>query len=387
MQPILDPEHAHLLGAYALPGTLIAFDYDGTLAPIVREPAHAHMRPRTRELLTLLARRFPVAVISGRGRADVLRLLAGVPLVEVVGNHGAESLTALPDEIVARVRAWRAQLQPVLAQLPGSALEDKGWSLAIHYRGCADAAAAAQAVRTAASTLPRARLVPGKAVLNVVSDDAPDKGAALLDLQRRAHCVRILFAGDDDTDDDVFRLQRAHPILGIQVGARATSLASYALRAQLEIDPLLERLLGADARAASGPAAAWPVALASGRAEARYRARTFVTESTMSAPVYALNLFDVSSKEEYMAYSRRSAREVAAHGGRVVALGKFREVATGEIQPRQVLILVEWQSKAAFDSYCNDPALADLHPHRVNGTRNYIWHLYDRLDDLRPLLK
>ena len=107
----------------------------------------------------------------------------------------------------------------------------------------------------------------------------------------------------------------------------------------------------------------------------------------MSTAVYALNLFDVHDKAEYLAYSRRSAREVAAHGGRVVALGRFRESAAGEIQPRSVMVLVEWASKAAFDSYCNDPALADLHPHREQGTRNYIWHLFDKLEDLRPILK
>jgi uncharacterized protein (DUF1330 family) len=103
--------------------------------------------------------------------------------------------------------------------------------------------------------------------------------------------------------------------------------------------------------------------------------------------VYALNLFDISDREEYLAYSKRSAKEVQAHGGRVVALGKFREAAAGDIEPRQVLILVEWNSKEAFDGYCNDPKLADLHPHRVNGSSGYIWHLFDRLDDLRPLLK
>jgi uncharacterized protein (DUF1330 family) len=106
-----------------------------------------------------------------------------------------------------------------------------------------------------------------------------------------------------------------------------------------------------------------------------------------SGPVYALNLFDVADRDEYIAYSRRSAKEVAAHGGRVVALGRFRESATGDIAPRTVLILVEWASKEAFESYRNDPALADLHPHRVNGTRNYIWHLFDKLEDLRPILK
>jgi heme-degrading monooxygenase HmoA len=59
----------------------------------------------------------------------------------------------------------------------------------------------------------------------------------------------------------------------------------------------------------------------------------------------------------------------------------------GEIKPRSVLILVEWESKAAFDSYRKDPKIADLHPHREKGTCDYIWHLFDKLDDLRPILK
>ena len=102
--------------------------------------------------------------------------------------------------------------------------------------------------------------------------------------------------------------------------------------------------------------------------------------------MYALNLFDLASRDEYLAYSRRSAREVAAHGGRVVALGRFRDSVVGDVAPRQVLILVEWESRAAFESYRDDPALADLHPHRENGTSGYVWHLFDRLDDLRGLL-
>ena len=107
----------------------------------------------------------------------------------------------------------------------------------------------------------------------------------------------------------------------------------------------------------------------------------------MTGPVYALNLFDVSNREEYLAYSRRSTKEVQAHGGRVVALGKFRESAVGDIEPRSVLILVEWDSREAFESYRNDPALQDLHSHRVNGTSNYVWHVFDKLTDLRPILK
>jgi len=103
--------------------------------------------------------------------------------------------------------------------------------------------------------------------------------------------------------------------------------------------------------------------------------------------IYALNLFNVANRDEYLAYSKRSAREVQAHGGRVVALGRFREAMAGEIEPRQVLILVEWDSKQAFDSYCSDPKLADLHPHREKGAGDYIWQLFDRLEDLRPIFK
>jgi uncharacterized protein (DUF1330 family) len=100
-----------------------------------------------------------------------------------------------------------------------------------------------------------------------------------------------------------------------------------------------------------------------------------------------LNLFNVSNKDEYLAYARRSAAQVEAHGERVLALGKFLAAAVGDMTPRNVLILVEWSSRQAFDSYCYDPAPADLHPHRIDGTDSYIWHLFDKLEDLGPILK
>jgi len=99
----------------------------------------------------------------------------------------------------------------------------------------------------------------------------------------------------------------------------------------------------------------------------------------MAGPIYALNL-----RDEYLAYSRRSSKEVQTHGGRVVALGRFREAVAGEIKPRSVMIVVEWTSKEAFDGYCNDTNIADLHPHRDKGACDYIWHLFDKL---RPILK
>ena len=102
--------------------------------------------------------------------------------------------------------------------------------------------------------------------------------------------------------------------------------------------------------------------------------------------LYALNLFDLAPNDDYRAYSRRSAEAVGAHGGKVVALGRLAGAAEGgDAAPRQVMVLVEWPSREAFDAFVDDPANADLHPLREHGTERYLWWLYDRLDDLRPL--
>lgn len=102
--------------------------------------------------------------------------------------------------------------------------------------------------------------------------------------------------------------------------------------------------------------------------------------------LYALNLFDLADNDLYRQYSRRSAAAVGKYGGRVVALGRLRDGAPQlGGSPRQVMILVEWPSHDEFDSFVADPEHEDLHPLREDGTRNYLWWLYDSLEDLRPL--
>jgi uncharacterized protein (DUF1330 family) len=93
-----------------------------------------------------------------------------------------------------------------------------------------------------------------------------------------------------------------------------------------------------------------------------------------AVPLYALYLFDLADNEDYRAYSRRSLDAVLAHEGRVIALGRHeRHVAElGPDEPRQVLVLVGWASREAFDGFLSDPELADLHPLRENGTHRCI---------------
>jgi uncharacterized protein (DUF1330 family) len=103
--------------------------------------------------------------------------------------------------------------------------------------------------------------------------------------------------------------------------------------------------------------------------------------------LYALNLFDLADNDMYRQYSRRSAQAVGKHGGRVVALGRLDGIQEGEpdVRPRTVMILVEWPSRESFRAFLDDPEHAALHPLREDGTRNYLWWLYERLEDLRPI--
>jgi uncharacterized protein (DUF1330 family) len=79
---------------------------------------------------------------------------------------------------------------------------------------------------------------------------------------------------------------------------------------------------------------------------------------------------------------------VKKHGGRIVALGRLGEaldVGGPGVEPRQVMVLVEWFSQEAFEALLEDPENADLHPLRRDRTQNYLWWTYERLEDLRPL--
>lgn len=102
--------------------------------------------------------------------------------------------------------------------------------------------------------------------------------------------------------------------------------------------------------------------------------------------VYALNLFDLAPNDDYREYSKGSRDAVEKHGGRVVAIGKSAgAVISDGASPRTAMILVEWPSAESFDAFQTDGALGELHGLRESGTKNYLWWVYESLDDLRPL--
>lgn len=242
MRNILSEENREILEQLAWSNLLVAFDFDGTLAPIVRVPGRALMRGTTRRLLEELARLYPCIVISGRAQSDALKRLRGIGLDQVLGNHGIEPWQATP-QLTRKVRAWRPQLEQRLARIKGVQVEDKTFSVAVHYRRSREKGKARAAILQAAAALRGVRIVGGKQVVNILPGGASNKGAALERERERLHCDTAIYVGDDETDEDVFALDQPGRLLTIRVGAKRASLARYCIRGQTQVDELLRALI------------------------------------------------------------------------------------------------------------------------------------------------
>lgn len=196
------------------------------------------MRPETRESLARLASAFPVVILSGRAGEDVAGRLDGIGIERILGNHGAE--IAAGAAVSPMVKGWLATLQRDLGETEGVWIENKGLSLAVHYRQAPKKTEARQNILMAVQRIVGARVFAGKQVINLTLPNAPHKGAALAAERDRLGCNWALFVGDDDNDEDAFGIDGN--LVATRVGKSRRSRARYYLRNQLEIDLLLDRL-------------------------------------------------------------------------------------------------------------------------------------------------
>jgi trehalose 6-phosphate phosphatase len=184
------PEHAGLF-----------LDFDGVLAPIVARPEDAAVPPETRAELERLAGRYRlVAVVSGRPGADV-RAHIGLDGIVYVGTHGLE--------LDPQAEAWRTRIHAFgeAAPWPADQVEDKGLTVALHYRDRDDES---EAVKELEALAARARSEGfatrfGRKVLEVLPPLDSNKGTAVRRLLDESGLRRVLVAGDDTTDLDAFR--------------------------------------------------------------------------------------------------------------------------------------------------------------------------------------
>ncbi len=207
----------------------VLLDIDGTLAPIVRHAADAHVPEATRTLLIEIARRYRVVgCVSGR-RAVTARQIVAIGTLAYVGNHGGELLrpgAARPEvdpgfaEWTARVRAFAARVYTPEHQRIRVRSEDKDAIAAFHWRGAPDEEVAAAAVREIAAQAEQEGFAVhwGRKVLEVRPPVTFDKGLGIAALLRGASVEAALYVGDDTTDLDAFR--------GLRELVRSGSLAS-----------------------------------------------------------------------------------------------------------------------------------------------------------------
>ena len=198
---------------------VLFLDIDGTLAPIAPRPEYALIPAETRDALTALVQ-LPgvhVAIVSGRSAGDAARLVA-MDGVWIIGNHGFEiaapneAPAARPDVAMYEERVARAasRCAEFAAEIEGVIVEDKHWTLSVHYRLAHPQFV--PEIRERMEAIAREtelRLTSGKEVLELRPPVAVDKGTAAVELARRlgacADGGSSLFAGDDRTDEDAFR--------------------------------------------------------------------------------------------------------------------------------------------------------------------------------------
>jgi len=176
----------------------VLLDVDGTLAPIVARPELAAVPEATQAEVRRLTERYAlVGAVSGRSGADAARLL-GVDGVTYVGVHGLE--------LAPEAERWRKTLQPFAAER-WPWVEDKGLTVAFHWREAPDEADAVQVLESVASRAEGVGLEArwGRKVLEVRPPVDADKGTAVRALLAAHGLRRALYAGDDTTDLDAFR--------------------------------------------------------------------------------------------------------------------------------------------------------------------------------------
>lgn len=230
------------LASFAHSNVLLAFDYDGTLAPIAATPERARMRRATRELLARAARLYPCVVISGRALDDVAKRLRRIPVWYLFGNHGLEP-AAPGTELPTPASEWARLLRRRLTRDSGVVIEDKRYSLTIHYRNARNRAEAIAAIDRAIADLPGVRALGGSEAVSLLPSGGANKGVALRQACRLFACDTAIYVGDDATDEDAFGSSYPEQLLTIRIGTADPSRARYHLASQEDIDELLRILV------------------------------------------------------------------------------------------------------------------------------------------------
>ena len=246
MRPCLtSPQGMAALNRLLRGPALIAFDFDGTLARICANPHQVSVHPTWVKHLKQINQRWPLAVISGRQLKDLAPRLGFEPAF-IAGNHGAESAVTQSDRLTPQfldeARKTLAKHQEKIASL-SIEVEDKGLSLAVHYRRSDVPRDAAVLIADLLASLSSALQVShGRAVFNITMRDLPNKGDALMSAMRLSGVEDALYVGDDSNDEAAFSAASPRSVT-IKIGStRLPTAARFALPTQRQLGRVLRML-------------------------------------------------------------------------------------------------------------------------------------------------
>jgi trehalose 6-phosphate phosphatase len=233
----------------------VLLDIDGTILDIAPTPGAVIVPASLRKALTRLSGKTggALALVSGRSLGDIDLLFAPLRL-PAIGGHGAEMrLSPHDDAERENARVLDGDLRERVAELavgsPGVLVEDKGYSLAVHYRLAPEQEGRVKrAVAAIRADWPKEpiEVLPGKSVVEIKSAGF-HKGAAIRELMQHKPFAgrRPIFIGDDVTDESAFAVMPEFKGMGFSVGRRAPGTA-YCFAAPSDVRRWLERLSGSD---------------------------------------------------------------------------------------------------------------------------------------------
>jgi trehalose-phosphatase len=254
MRYLLNKPITEILGKY--PQYFIFLDFDGTLSPIARTPDSAVLPGSTKKIIAELSKcgRTKLAVISGRKLSDIKRIV-GINKMIYAGNHGMEiqgegikRTIKVPTWFAAAKRKIRTDVYSRTKEVKGVIIEDKGLTLAVHYR------MAEKKMRKQIKKTFRLAVAPyilngrinvriGKMLYEARPNINWDKGKAAIWLLNRSSIKNTLpiYMGDDETDKDAFKALKNKGIT-IFVGNRPKYGAKYYLRDTSDVRKFLSRI-------------------------------------------------------------------------------------------------------------------------------------------------
>ena len=236
---------------------VVFLDYDGTLTPIVSRPELARISSEMKSLVSSLADRCSVSIVSGRSRATLWDFL-GLETVIYAGSHGMDIAgqpgTCLRLDVGREFRetlaAVHRELSAALSDIPGALVELNTYTVPVHYRlvDPSQIPLVKEIVERGLQGHPNLRKNQGKMVFEIRPDISWDKGKAVLWIREQlglhSDSSVSFYLGDDTTDEDAFSVLGDRDV-GILVASRPRKTAArYSLKDPSEVGRFLECLIG-----------------------------------------------------------------------------------------------------------------------------------------------